>query len=309
MLKIFYQLGFFVGLGVAWRYVSPMGVSAGAMLRPVLVLLYTVFLPALTLSVMWKLPLTSTTLRIVLVMIGATAVGLAAAWFYFKSRNISPRSQAAFILAAAFGNVLVLGMPITQAVVAKWTVRGAVEFEVFAVLPLLFTAGVFIAHKLGERGNEAPGVGLIKQPIIIMALLGLLLYIAKVIMPGLVAVWLQMAAVGIVPLGMIAVGLALQWHKQWNELISYLVPVAVIQMVIVPLALWGLFHIFGLSGPQTYRSMMLQAAMPAMLIGYIFCEKYKLDMAAYTAAFSFTTVVSIATTPLWLSLITNGVLS
>jgi predicted permease len=308
MLKILYQLGFFVGLGVAWRYVSPMGVSAGAMLRPVLVLLYTVFLPALTLSVMWKLPLTSTTLRIVLVMIGATAVGLAAAWFYFKSRNISPRSQAAFILAAAFGNVLVLGMPITQAVVAKWTVRGAVEFEVFAVLPLLFTAGVFIAHKLGERGNEAPGVGLIKQPIIIMALLGLLLNLAKVKMPGLVAVWVQMAAMGIVPLGMIAVGLALQWHKQWNELISYLVPVAVIQLVIVPLALWGLFHIFGLSGPQTYRSMMLQAAMPAMLIGFLFCEKYKLDMTAYTAAFSFTTVVSIATTPLWLSLITNGVL-
>lgn len=309
MLKILYQLGFFVGLGVAWRYISPMGVSAGAMLRPVLVLLYTVFLPALTLSVMWNLPLTSTTLRIVLVMIGATAVGLAAAWFYFKSRNISPRSQAAFILAAAFGNVLVLGMPITQAVVAKWTVRGAVEFEVFAVLPLLFTAGVFIAHKLGEKGNEAPGVGLIKQPIIIMALLGLLLNLAKVKMPDLVAVWLQMAAVGIVPLGMIAVGLALQWHKQWNELISYLVPVAVIQLVIVPLALWGLFHIFGLSGPQTYRSMMLQAAMPAMLIGFLFCEKYKLDMTAYTAAFSFTTVVSIATTPLWLSLITNGVLS
>ena len=309
MLKILYQLGFFVGLGVAWRYISPMGVSAGAMLRPVLVLLYTVFLPALTLSVMWNLPLTSTTLRIVLVMIGATAVGLAAAWFYFKSRNISPRSQAAFILAAAFGNVLVLGMPITQAVVAKWTVRGAVEFEVFAVLPLLFTAGVFIAHKLGEKGNEAPGVGLIKQPIIITALLGLLLNLAKVKMPDLVAVWLQMAAVGIVPLGMIAVGLALQWHKQWNELISYLVPVAVIQLVIVPLALWGLFHIFGLSGPQTYRSMMLQAAMPAMLIGFLFCEKYKLDMTAYTAAFSFTTVVSIATTPLWLSLITNGVLS
>ena len=309
MLNTFYQLGFFIGLGVAWRYVNPMGISAGAMLRPLLVLLYTVLLPALTLSVMWKLPLTYATLSIVLVMIGATAVGLAAAWFYFKSRNISPRSQGAFIIAAAFGNVLVLGMPITQAVVAKWTARGAVEFEVFAVLPLLFTAGVLIAQKLGEKGNEAPGIGLIKQPIIIMALLGLLLNLAKVKMPGMVAVWVQMATVGIVPLAMIAVGLALQWHKQWNELIPYLVPVAVIQLVIVPLVLWGLFHIFGLTGPQTYQSMMLQAAMPAMLMGFVFCEKYKLDMTAYTAAFSFTTVVSIVTTPLWLSLIKNGVLS
>ena len=309
MLNILYQLGLFVGLGVAWRYVKPMGITAGAMLRPVLVLLYTVFLPALTLSIMWKLPLTSTTLRIVLVMLAATAVGLAAAWFYFKTRSISPQSQGAYILAAAFGNVLILGMPITQAVVAKWTVRGAVEFEVFAVLPLLFTAGVIIAQKLGDKGGEGPGIGLIKQPIIIMALLGLLLNLAKVKMPGIVAVWLQMASVGIVPLGMIAIGLALQWHKQWNELIAYLVPVAVIQLVILPLALWGLFHIFGLSGPQTYRSMMLQAAMPAMLIGFLFCEKYKLDMTAYTAAFSFTTVVSIATTPLWLGLIKNGVLS
>lgn len=308
MLKLFYQLGFFISLGVAWRYVKPMGISAGAMLRPVLALLYTVLLPALTLSVMWKLPLTSGTLRILLVMVGATAVGLAAAWFYFKSRGISPRSQAAYILAAAFGNVLILGMPVTQALVAKWTVRGAVEFEVFAVLPLLFTAGVLIAHKLGEKGSEKPGIGLIKQPIIIMTLLGLLLNLAKVKMPDIVAIWVQMATVGIVPLGMIAVGLALQWHQQWNELLSHVVPVAVIQLVIMPLAMWGLFHIFDLSGPQTFRSMMLQAAMPAMLIGFLFCEKYKLDMTAYTAAFSFTTVVSIVTTPLWLSLMQNGVI-
>ncbi|NNF95659.1 MAG: hypothetical protein HKM94_01870 [Halobacteria archaeon] len=309
MLKLYYHLGFFIALGLAWRYVTPMGLSAGAMLRPILVLLYTILLPALTLSIMWKLPLTTTTLRIVLVMLIATAIALAAAWFYFKSRKISPHSQAALILAAAFGNVLILGMPITQAVVAKWTVRGAVEFEVFVVLPLLFTAGVFIAQKLGEKTNEGPGIGLIKQPIIIMALLGLLLNLAKVKMPGLVAVWIQMATVGIVPLGMLAMGFALQWHKQWNDMLPYLVPVAVIQLVILPLALWGLFHVFGLSGPQTYQSMILQAAMPSMLFGFLFCEKYKLDMAAYTAAFSFTTVVSIATTPLWLSLIQRGVLS
>ena len=307
MLNLFLQLGFFITLGVAWRYVKPMGISAGAMLRPMLVLLYTVFLPALTLSVMWKLPFTSTTLRIVLVMVVTTAAGLAAAWFYFKSRGISPRSQGAYIIAAAFGNVLILGMPVTQALVAKWTTRGAVEFEVFAVLPLLFTAGVIIAHKLGEKGSESPGIGLIKQPIIIMALLGLLLNLAKVKMPGIVAVWLQLATVGIVPLSMIAIGFALQWQKQWNELLSHLLPVAVIQLVIMPLAMWGLFHIFDLSGPQTFRSMMLQAAMPTMLIGFLFCEKYKLDMTAYTAAFSFTTVVSIATTPLWLSLMQNGV--
>ena len=118
-----------------------------------------------------------------------------------------------------------------------------------------------------------------------------------------------MATVGIVPLGMLAVGFALQWHKQWNDLLPYLVPVAVIQLAILPLALWGLFQVFGLSGPQTYQSMILQAAMPSMLFGFLFCEKYKLDTTAYTAAFSFTTVLSIATTPLWLNLIQRGVLS
>ena len=122
-------------------------------------------------------------------------------------------------------------MPVTQALVAKWTARGAVEFEVFAILPLLFTAGVVIAHKLGDKGGEKPGIGLIKQPIIIMALLGLLLNLAKGKMPGIVAIWVHMATVGIVPLAMIAVGLALQWHQQWNELWSYVVPVAVIQLI------------------------------------------------------------------------------
>lgn len=308
MLNLYYQLGFFLLLGVAWQFVKPMGISAGGMLRASLGLLYTIFLPALALSVMWSLPLSSTTLRIVLVMLLTTTAGLAAAWFYFKTRRISPRSQAAFILAAAFGNVLLLGMPITQSMVAKWTVRGAVEFEVFAVLPLLFTVGVLIAYRLGEKGSEAPGVGLFKQPIILMTLLGLILNLAKVKMPGMVAGWINLATAGIEPLAMLAIGLALQWHKQWNEWLALLVPVALIQLLFMPLILWGLFHLFGLAGPQTFQSMLLQAAMPAMLLGFIFCEKYKLDTTAYTAAFSFTTVVGFATTPLWLTLMKNGVI-
>lgn len=309
MIETLLKFSFFIGVGIVWRFAKPMQISADVLRRSLLAVLYLVFLPALVLSVLWQAKLGANTWRILLVMLATTGVGLAAAWYYYEKKNISNNVKGAFILAAAFGSILVIGAPVTQAWVSHWTLRTAVYFEAVVMLPVLFTAGVILANKFGGNTKNNVALSLFKEPIIIAVLLGLILNLAKVKMPVLVANWLNMTKLGVLPIGLIVVGLSLHWNKQWHKLVPVMLPVAVIQLVLLPIVLWGFFHIFGVSGSQTFKSMFLQAAMPSMVLGFIICEKYKLDSTAYTAVFSFTTVVSLVTLPIWWTLLKNGTIS
>ena len=50
-------------------------------------------------------------------------------------------------------------------------------------------------------------------------------------------------------------------------------------------------------------ALVLEAAMPSMLLGLVFCERFKLDTAFYAAAVTLSTVLSIITLPYWFVLL------
>ena len=119
MLATLYKFSFFIGIGIAWRFAKPMQISAGALRKSLLSVLYLVFLPALVLSVLWQAKFGASTWKMLVVMLATTGIGLAAAWYYYKDKNISNNVKGAFILAAAFGSIMVIGAPITQAWVSN----------------------------------------------------------------------------------------------------------------------------------------------------------------------------------------------
>lgn len=296
MLYAFTKLAAFVGIGLLWRVVKPWQLSAGALQRPLMALLYSVFLPALALTVFWKMPLNANTLRVAVVVAGSTGLALAAAWFLLRHKPLSPGVKGAMILAAAFSNVVFIGMPVTQTFIATWTSRAAMQFEMFAVFPLIFTAGVMVASSAGGRGGrEAPWLDLLKEPMVWAAIIGLLLNGMNARMPPWLNSWLSMLVVGIgiAPLLLITVGLSLKWQPQWSQLVPVLVIVAGIQLLLLPFLVWALANVIGLAGPQTLRALMLQAAMPSAILGFVICDRYGLDSSAYAAAFTATTALAV----------------
>jgi hypothetical protein len=286
-----------------------MQVSADALQRSLMALLYVVLIPGLVLTVLWKAPINVNMLRIAAVTIGSTAAGLAAGWFLLRNQNLSPGIKGAFIIAAAFGNVVLLGIPVSTTLVASWTTRTAVAFEAFAVVPLLFTAGAILVHRLGAQGSGGPPwMGVFKEPVVWAAVAGILLNLLQVKMPGWLGASLNLLSAGLTPVALITVGLALQWHVQWNQIVKFMLPVAAIQLILVPLALWILIHIVGLAGPQTINSLILQAAMPTAILGFVLCERYKLDTGAYSAAFTLTTALAFITVSLWYQALKSGLI-
>ena len=53
-----------------------------------------------------------------------------------------------------------------------------------------------------------------------------------------------------------------------------------------------------MSGPFKAAAVM-DMAMPSMVLGVVFCDRYKLDSALYAMIVTVTTALSLITLPLW----------
>ncbi len=313
MLNIILSVGFFIALGAAWRFVRPDGVSSAALQKSIVTLVLWVLLPLVVFFTLWDLPLNDAALGIMLYVIAVTLIALAVAWFWLKNTKLSAKAKGAFLIAAVFGNVLFLGLPLNNAVFADWTMRVAMEYMLVANVIMLFTIGATLARDLAETGKaslvkSAKAVfrdypAWLKEPVLWAALLGLLFNMAEAKVPAWAGQIETMIYGVLIPLLLLAVGLALNWTKSWNSQLVGVLPVAAVQLVLVPLLMWGMVSLFGSVGVKTTKSLLLDSMLPATLFGFVLCERYKLDSGAYALAFSATTLLALVTVPVWYNLI------
>ena len=298
------QLLAFVALGLAWRILKPAGLGADALQRPIVALIHRMLLPVFVFLVMSRLPLKAVYFRISVMVILATLGALALAWFWFNRSPLSSQTKGALVLASAFSGVIFLGMPLTKVMVGKWTMTIAVDYMLVSNMLVLFTAGLYFARGFGERHAITDFLGdMIKEPVAWGALAGLAVNLFGIGLPG----WLRglegMLYAGLIPLLLITIGLSLSWQQSWNQTIVDIFPVAVIQLVALPLILFLLMKIFPAIGVKTSKALLINGMMPAMIWGFTICERYRLDSTSYAQAFAFTSVLALATVPLWFSIL------
>ena len=103
---------------------------------------------------------------------------------------------------------------------------------------------------------------------------------------------------GVVPLMLFALGLALNWQAVRLRNLPYIFPVIMIKLCLMPLfALW-LSRYLEFQG-ATRTAAILEIAMPSMVFGIVFCDRYQLDSSLYAMAVTVTTVLSMLSLPFW----------
>jgi predicted permease len=102
-----------------------------------------------------------------------------------------------------------------------------------------------------------------------------------------------------------SLGLGLRWDADALGRMPALIPVLLIQLVLTPLAVWGFAGLLGLQGGML-TGVVLEAAMPAMVLGIVLCDRFGLDTALYAMAVTLSTALSMLTLPLWFSLLGGG---
>jgi predicted permease len=300
MLEVLVQMAGLILCGIGWRWLEPAGLQPVQTRKVLTSLVYYLLLPALVLSVLWQAELGNLTLFIALSGGFAVVAGWFASSLVCRVCRARPGVAGAVILAATFPNVTYLGLPVLEATFGAWARSVAIQMDLFACTPLLFTLGILIAARYG---TAPPGVRnmtgeLSRIPALWAAFLAVSLNVLDVQMPGVVAGLLGMLERGVVPLMLFSLGLSLQWDRaQWHKLPT-VVPVVMLRLLLIPAVVALFATAIGLSG-ELHAAVVMESAMPSMVLGIVFCDRYDLDVSLYATTVTVTTVLSLLTLPLW----------
>ena len=300
MLEVLVQMTGLIICGIGWRVFRPAGLEPVQTRKVLTSLVYYLLLPALVLSVLWKAELGNITLLIALSGALAVVLGAALSALTCRACRSSPRVAGAVILAAAFPNATYLGLPVLEATFGPWARGVAIQYDLFACTPLLFTLGILIAAHYGDKQAVASSMlsELLRIPAVLAALLAVCLNVMDVPSHTVIDGLLGLLERGVVPLMLFSLGLSLEWGRaHWRNLPA-VIPVVLLRLVILPAVILLFASAIGLRG-EWKAAVVLETAMPSMVLGIVFCDRYNLDVSIYAAAVTITTVLSLLTLPLW----------
>jgi hypothetical protein len=299
MFSTLLQMFALIGLGFAWSWWNPAGLAEEVRRRALTDLVYYLFLPALVLEVLWRAPLGLESVAIAVSAAAGVLLCLGAAALVCRRCKTARPIAGAVLLAAAFPNVTYMGLPLLENTFGPWARRIAIQYDLFACTPLLLTVGILLASRYGAAGRrESPLLVLLKVPALWAAAVAVALNLGGAPLDKGLGGLLQMLAAPVVPLMLMSVGMALrQGLGQWRHLPSAL-PVPVLQLLVMPLVVWGLALVLGLKG-DVLTAVVLEGAMPSMALGVVLCDRYGLNTGVYAAAMTSTTLLSAVTLPLW----------
>jgi predicted permease len=291
-----------IGAGGVWRFFKPQGLGAVEIRNVVTNVVYYYFLPAMILNVLWQADIGVKSLYFMLLTVSSISVAIACAWLIGKLFRFENHRLGAVILAAAFGNVTYLGLPILEQVFGSWARSVAIQIDLFACAPYLFTFGIMIARHYGEDSSEKPKsvFSFLNTPPFWAMAVAIVLNINDIIAPPWFMQLLQKLSGAVIPLMLFSLGLALSWTAiHWGNM-KYLVTVVIIKLMIMPLfALW-LVNYLPLE-TNDKAAAILDIAMPCMLIGVVLCDRYRLDSYLYAMIVTISTAISALTLPFWYS--------
>lgn len=304
MLDVIVQMAVLIGAGVVLRAARPGGRDPERLRYGLTDVVYYLLLPALVVDALWRTQLSWDSLRIALLAAAGVLVALGLAAVGCRLCKVAAPTRGALMLAAAFPNVTYLGLPVLEATFGAWSRGVAIQYDLFACTPLLLTVGILIARRYGTA--DVPGNGLVRPllrvPALWAALGGTLLNWSAAVPPAAVESLLRLLGNAVAPLMLVALGLGLRWLGFSPRLLLRVLPVLLIQLLLMPLVVWGLASISGLDA-RLLAPVVLEAAMPSMVLGMVLCDRFGLDSPFYATAVTLTTALSMATLPLWYRLV------
>lgn len=300
MADVLLGMAALIGLGAFWRWWQPAGMDGDRTRGYLTGVVYYYFLPAMVLNVLWAGELGLESVRIALTAAAIVVLGMFLGWLAARYLKAPAAITGAMILAAAFPNATYMGLPVLDSVLGAPGRSIAIQFDYFACTPILLTIGALIAQHYGHGSAQEPAWRrLLRVPPLLAAVLAVALNASGLAPPAWLLGILELLGAGVVPLMLLSLGMSLTVAAVQRSTAVYALPVLATQLVVLPLAAIGLTGLLNLESTARLGTI-LEAAMPSMVFGIIFCDRYGLDARFYSLTVTVSTVLSLLTLPLWL---------
>lgn len=299
MISVILQMAGTIALGQIWRHVRLGGWTADAARGALTSSVYYLFLPALVFSVLWRAPLGADTLRIAGTAAVAVITSMALMMLAGRLLRIGRSQYGALVLAAGFPNATYMGLPLLGSLFGDPGRAVAIQYDLFACTPLLLSVGILLAARLGSSDEQVhPFKTLLKVPPLWAAVAGAGLNLAGIAQPDWAAEWLDRIGAAVVPIMLVALGMSLRLETLTRRQLATVSPALAIQLLWMPAVAIVFALAVGTSG-QTLTAVVLEAAMPTMVLGLVLCDRFGLDTTLYATTASASTLLALLTLPFW----------
>lgn len=217
-----------------------------------------------------------------------------------------PGEAVAVGFSAFFGNAVMLGIPI-----ADRAYGGEVTAAVFGLVAFHSAHNYFfgfVAMETGRRDGASIWGGLRRAAIttarnpLMWSFAGLALNIVGIGLPVVLAEGLDMLGSAGIPVALFSLGGVLTRYRL-RDRIGEALMVSTLTLVLMPALAWFLSAVvFGLSSTFVHAIVIL-AAMPPGLNGYIFASLYDRSVGTAASAILLGTILSLGSITIWLALL------
>jgi predicted permease len=301
MHELLLSFGLIILTGVGFRRLR-IGLDADSLRQAINVAVFNIFLPALCIKVIYTASIDTEALLVPatawLTTIFGFLISLAAYTLLEKPLHIVPTEKGVLILAATFGNVTYLGLPVLTGLYGYAAAKYALFYDLLATTPLLWLVGAAMASRYGEgkRFEVRESLRTISSlPPVWGIFAGIALKLAHVPVPAFILKTLGMFGDLVVPLMIFTIGLALSLPKVKHA--YAIIPAVLIKLFLVPLVSYTIAAFLGLKG-TALASCLIEGAMPTMVLSLLIASRFRLDESLAAFLIVVTTVLSFVSLPL-----------
>jgi predicted permease len=304
MISTLIQMTLLMACGGVWRVCRPAGLSAEQTRLVLTTVVYYLLMPAMILEVLWQADIGVQSLQYTILGVASMVFAITCIWLIGRLFKLDNKHIGTMMLAGAFPNVTYLGLPVLEQTFGNWARSVVIQMDLFATAPFLFTIGVMIVRHYGEDDKPQAVWRSLNAPPFWTAAVAVALNLNGVAAPDWLAGVLHQLSAAAAPLMIFALGLALDWRAVSLHKLPYVIPIVLIKMLVMPLGAWLLVRHLDLE-PHHQAAAVLDLAMPSMLLGIVFCDRFRLDSPLYAMTVTLTTLSSLFTLPLWHGFLTQ----
>jgi malonate transporter and related proteins len=217
------------------------------------------------------------------------------------SRSLASRTM--YGMAASMTNTGFVALPVLQAIYGSRAVLPAAIATVFVAV-VMFPIAVVLLEMDQRDAHGAAASPLVTakhvvlNPLVVSTLIGMLLSLIGVHLPGPVTAYLQIMADALTPCALFAIGLGLSMDGLRDN-IGQASLLAGVKLVVLPLIVYGLSLWLGLN-PLYAIAAVICAAVPTAKTVYILAGEHHCEEMMVASTVSLTTLVSVVSLPVWL---------
>jgi predicted permease len=236
-----------------------------------------------------------------------TLSGIAAGFAAYKLlpwfRALDRPAFGVMVLAASFGNVTYLGLPVITETLGPQYGYVAILYDLLAATPILLTVGVFLAARYGSGKAASLAASLkrvLKLPPLWGVAAGMAVQATGITVPQLVLDAAQLMGKAVIPIMTFTVGLALDFRDV--KRLPVAVPALALKLLAAPVLAWGVGSRLGLSG-EALKAVTIEGAMPVMVLSLVIADEFDLDVPLAAACIAVSTVALFFTMPLMMKIL------